>query len=440
MKLFKAACIFVSLCVAYPLAADSLKQVVERTLHSHPDVEVLTHSRLAADYRLRQAQAGYLPSLDVNLGYGWENSDNITTSINNGGDLSLSRREASISLKQMLFDGFDTRYGAAQQQAQVDAFAYRVQEGSDNIALRTVEVFLDVFRQQSLLSLAKDNLVVHQKSLEQIQQLFERGAGRKADVKQAESREALAVANLLQTQGQVRDTESNYRRVTGEVPKDLQEAEHEAAFQAIPDDLDAALAHAMQHNAILKAANSDLQAAQAAYDQARSSLMPKIDVELSASRNNNLDGIEFKNNDLSAMLRLRYNLYRGGADQAQRMETAERVSAAKASVQNIQRRLEEELRLAWNALNTIRQRITYLEKHVAASQEVVTAYEQQFKLGQRSLLDVLDSKSELYNAKSALLNARYAKVISAYRLLTSTGQLLPVLGVAALPEAAPSAP
>jgi len=436
MKLFKVAGIFISLCVANSTYANTLKQVIERTLHSNPDVEVTTRTRLAADHSLRQAQAGYLPSIDVNLGYGWENSDNITTETNNNGSLNLARREASISLKQMLFDGFDTRYTSAQQQARVDASAHRVQESSNIVVLRTIEVFLDVFRRQTLVELAKDNLVVHQKTLEQIQKLFKRGAGRKADVKQAESREALAVANLLQNQGQIRDTEANYQRVTGEMPKDLQEAKHQNAFQAISSDLKAALAQAVQYNPVLKAANSDLDAAQAAYKKARSTLMPKLDVELSASRNNNLDGVEFKNNDVSAILRLNYNLYRGGANQAKRMETAERVNAAKAAVKRAQRIVEEDLRLTWNALQTIRERIAYMEKHVEATQEVVAAYEQQFKLGQRSLLDVLDSKNELYNAKSALVNARYGEVISTYRLLASTGQLLPVLGIEALPEAA----
>ncbi len=435
MNLLKIGGVFLSLLSAYTVQADTLKQVIERTLHSNPDIEVMTRSRLAADYSLRQAQAGYLPSLDIQLGYGWENSDNITTTINNADDLSLMRREASISLQQMLFDGFDTRYATAQQRAQVEAFAHRVQESSDIVVLRTVEVFLDTFRRQTLVELAKDHLIVHQKTLQQIEKLFQKGAGRKADVKQAESREALAVANLLQHQGQVRDTESNYRRITGELPNDLQEAQHQAVFQVLPAHLETALAQAMQHNPLLKASNSDLAAAQAAYDQARSHLMPTLDVELSASRNNNLDGVEFKNNDLTAMLRLRYNLYNGGANQAKRMETAERVSAAKAAVQRTQRRIEEDVRLTWNALQTLRERIAYMEKHVEASEEVVTAYEQQFKLGQRSLLDVLDSKSELYNAKSALVNARHAEVIGVYRLLGNTGQLLPALGIEALPEA-----
>jgi len=345
-----------------------------------------------------------------------------------------------LSLKQMLFDGFDTRYSAQRQQARVDAAAHRVQETSDTVALRTVEVFLDVFRRQSLVELAKDNLVVHQKILEQIQALFDKGAGRKADVKQAESREALAVANLLQAQGQLRDTETNYQRVTGTPPQNLETAQHQAVEQALPANEKSALEQAVLRHPSVQAAQSELQAAQAAYEQARSYAMPKLDLELSASRNNNLDGVESKNNDVSALLRMRYNLYRGGADRARRMESAERVSAAKATLQRAQRTVEEDLRLNWNAFHTIQERLGYLEKHVAASQEVVNAYEQQFKLGQRSLLDVLDAKNELYNAKSALISAHYGKTISLYRLLANTGQLLSVLGVEALPEAATTQP
>ncbi len=440
MKLAKMTGALISLCIALPASADTLKNVVQRTLQTNPDIAVMARTRLVADHVLRQARAGYLPSIDLNLGYGWENSDNITTETNKSGDLNLSRREASLSLKQMLFDGFDTKYSTARQQERVNASAYRVQDSSNTVALRTVEVFLDVFRRKTLTELAKDNLVVHQKTLGQIRQLLKSGAGRKADVNQAESREALAVANLLQHQGQIRDTEANYQRVTGELPENLEPAEHHTFIQAVPADVQQAIEHAVHDNPVLKAAHSDLSAAQAAYAQTRSSFMPQVDVELSASRNKNLDGVEFKNNDVSAMLRLRYNLFRGGADQAKRMETAERINAAKATLQRTQRTIEEELRLTWNALHTIRERISYLETHVASSKAVVIAYEQQFKLGQRSLLDVLDSKSELYNAKSALTNAHYGEILSVYRLLASTGQLLPTFGIQSSPEASVLSP
>lgn len=431
-----ALSIFLAPVLLSPLAyADTLQQVISRTLQSNPDVAITAQTRLAVEQELKRARAGYYPRIDLNLGYGLENSENVTTNLRTGSDLELKRREAGISLNQMLFDGFSTRNETQRQQFRVQAQANRVQETSNTLALRSAEVYLDVFRRQALLELAKDNLVVHQKTLNQIQQRYEQGAGRRADVDQAAAREALASADLLLTQGEIRNTRANYLRVTGELPENLEAVDAQLLQTAMDKDLDSLLGLADEHHPLLQAAQADVKAAQAAYAQTRAAYMPHLDMELAANRNRNLDGIEFKNNDASAMLHLRYNLYRGGADKARRKETAHRIAVAKETLKRAQRMVAEEIRLAWNNQQTITERMEYLKKHVATTEAVVSSYQKQFQLGQRTLLDVLNAKNELYQARTALSSASYAEIFSHFRLLSSSGQLLSALNIESLAEA-----
>jgi len=157
--------------------------------------------------------------------------------------------------------------------------------------------------------------------------------------------------------------------------------------------------------------------------------MPRFYFEFGASANENLDGIEGDNDDLNAMLRMRYNLYRGGADKARRQETAERIGTAKETIRRTERIIEENLLLSWNSLITIRARLDYLNAHVKSTEEVLQSYEEQFKLGQRSLLDVLDSENELFNARASLATAQYTEMLSIFQLLESMGLLLDTLGI-----------
>jgi|WetSurMetagenome_2_1015567.scaffolds.fasta_scaffold36825_2 outer membrane protein, adhesin transport system len=432
----KKITLFMMLCCAQAgVQADTLVEVVRKTLETNPDVRISVSTRLTADHELTQARSGYFPSLDFQAAYGKQRSDNYTTFSRKGGAVDLNRQEASLTLSQMLFDGFDTRNESLKRAAKLDAAAWRVQESSEAFGLKAIEVFLEYFRRHELAELAKDNLVIHQKIHNQINALFDKGAGRKADVQQSESREALASSNLEYAQGFVLDAEANYLKVVGETPKNLVSPEHQLAKENLPKNIEMALALIPQHPT-LKAFQSELEAAQAAHDQARAPMMPRLDLELEASKNKNLDGIDYKNDDARAMLKFRYNLFKGGVHHARMKETAERLNLAKENLIRAQRSLEEETRLAWNALQTVGKRLNYLQQQVFSAEAVTYSYKQQFRLGQRSLLDVLDSESELYNAKSALISARYTESFGFYRLLAAMGRLLPTLKIDPLPESA----
>ncbi len=412
--------------------ADTLIEVIRQTLETNPDVLVTAHQRLAVDQEHRQAVAGYLPSLELNGGYGRETSDNITTrSRYEGGDVSLNREELGLTLSQMLFDGFHVKQAVEYQNSRIESAAHQVKSTSEQIALLTVEVYLRLFQYHELLELAKDNLVIHQKTLTQISEIVEKGAGRKADVQQSQSRLALASSNLVRAQGELREATYRYQRVTGQLPEFamLIKPEQQLVEPHLPATIENAIDIALKTHPAMKIAQAELSAAESLHQQTVANFVPHFHLELSATDNKNLDGIQGTNDDLSAMLKMRYNLYRGGADQARREEIAERVSAAKEVIRRTRRTLEEEVSLAWNSLVTIRERLTYLQGHVEATQQVVVSYSEQFKLGQRSLLDVLDSENELFNARSALISGQYTELLSMFRLLSSMGLMLNKLGI-----------
>lgn len=412
-------------------AATTLQDIIRRTLETHPEVLIREGETRTGQHSLREARAGYFPSLDLSLGRGRETSENPTTRLREiEGDISLNRREASLRLSQMLFDGFRTPARVAGQRAELQAARERRRQTAESVAFQAADASLELFRRRELLELAKDHLVVHQKTLEQIRKLVESGAGRRADLQHTEGREALAKATLVRAEGEARDAETHFRRVVGSPPPpDLLNPLRTLSLPEPADSLESLLTQTLDQHPALVAARAEIEAARAELRQTRSAFLPRLDLELKASRNKNLDGQPGESNDLQAMLNLRYNLYRGGADQARREAAAERLGIARERLKLRHREIEEEIRRAWNALLTARERLAFLQAHRDSGAEVLASYKQQFKLGRRNLLDVLDSENELYQARLNLATGQYLVLLARLRLLASRGLLLETLGL-----------
>lgn len=90
----------------------------------------------------------------------------------------------------------------------------------------------------------------------------------------------------------------------------------------------------------------------------------------------------------------------------------------------------QELSITWNNIARLRQQTPFLQEHVLSTSKVRVAYQQQFRIGQRSLLDLLNTENELFDAQRALVNAQYDLKKAEYQWLALSSQILPVLGLA----------
>ncbi|MBD3633689.1 MAG: TolC family outer membrane protein [Methylophaga sp.] len=430
----KPLAIVIPLCISVGIAnADTLQEAVDATVKTNPDVLAATHERQAVSKEIDQAKAGYYPTLDLAVGTGWEMTDNPSTRASGRGEVHLNRDEASLNLRQMLFDGFETPNEVDRQEARTNSRAFGVYSAAENTALDAVLAYHNVLRQQKLVELAQTNLEAHQRTHDQIMLRAERGVGRKADMEQSLGRLALAEANLKSEQANLRDAETAYIRVVGMPPSSL--SLPDSPISMLPASVDEAIATAIENHPTLRLANYDVESAQAQHATAKAPFYPDLHFELGTRADHDIDGQEGKDKDITAMLRLRYNLYNGGRDSARREETAFLINQAAEIRNNTHRQVEESVRLSWNAWQTLNAQMPAREQHVQSSEKARDAYQQQFSLGQRTLLDLLDSENEVFRARTALVNTKYDELYAMYRILNSMGMLLQGLNVE-LPEAA----
>lgn len=421
---------FALTCVL-PAHADTLSQAMQKAIDYHPEIQAGVNSRLAADRQLRAAQGGYLPRVDLLGGYGREGSDNPTTRADGNGNHweTLNRGESSLRLQQMVFDGFATSSEVGRQQATVNSRAYALLGTSERTALDVAQVYIEVLRRQESVRLAEENLKHHQQVYDQIQLRSARGVGRLADLDQAEARLAQAQNNLVTEQTNLADAHTNYLSVVGSEPIDLSEPNSLAG--QLPADLQEARRQLLDNSPVLRSAESDVAAAEKQYEAAKSTFYPRFDAELSRGADNNLDGDPGHNNEWQAMLRMRFNLFAGGSNKAD-LEAKSYLSNQALDIRNnALRQLNEELGLAWNALANARGQVPIAQQYVVHSTRVREAYQKQFTIGERTLLDLLDSENELFNASRRLVDLKYTELFSQYRIKATMGELLKSQGVVA---------
>ena len=425
----KALFLIPSLLCSSFVQADTLQEAIHTTLKTNPDVLASISERQAVSKEIDQAQAGYFPTIDLGLGTGWESTDNPASRNRGDGEIHLNRDEASLNLRQMLYDGSLTKNEVERQKARTDSRAHSVYSVAENTALEATEAYLNVLRRQKLVELAQTNLESHLRTHDQITLRSERGVGRRADMDQSLGRLALAETNLMAEQSNLRDAETNYLRVVGEAPSSLSQPPSPDPF--LPMTVEEAVNIAIQNHPTLRSAQADVASANAQHDVTKAAFLPRVDFELGTRNDHDIDGVRGTDKDVTAMFRLRYNLLNGGKDKARREETAFLINQAAEIRNNTHRQVEQSVRLSWNALETVRRQMSYFEEYAAAAEKTRDAYQQQFNFGQRTLLDLLDSENELFRARIALTNAQYDEIFTMYRVLNSIGLLLESLEIIA---------
>ena len=405
------------------VSAESLDTVIFKTLASNPQIKAEINRKSAQQYELQQAEAGQYPTVDLLAAIGNENSKNRFTEAAGETDyVDLTRKEEAFIVTYNLFEGFETSGNIDKSEARVRSAGHQLHNLTEQTALSVANAYLRVMQYQELVKLSEKTLDIHSQLFKKVKSRSLSGVGRKSDINQAMGRVARARANLIADQASYMNAVSRYLRITGDTPTDL--VKPRIWDEKLPVSLDAAVESALAHNPVVKAAVADLDAAQSQKKQARSGYYPRFDLVFEQSRGENLDGIEGVEKDYSLMLKMRYNLFNGGFDAARSRQALSLLNESRDNVDDVRRKVTESMRLAWNAYESVRLQMPYLREHVKSITATRDAYTDQFKIGRRSLLDLLDSENELYQAKRSLLTAEYDYLVSAYRILANMGKFV----------------
>lgn len=420
-----------ALAAMLPVASSAvtLSEVVDSALATHPELLERVHERRIRDEYIEEARSGKRPDINLMGGYGHEHSSNVAT----GGEwVGLTRKELAIDLRLPLYDGGETQTNLARLEAGADAGAYQLRAEAERVALSVTEAYLDVLRDRQLLDLALVNLSDHERIYDQIHQRAQSGVGRRSEVSQVDARRALAESNMIASEASLQDSRANYARAVGAWPAEAMQAPG-TERDDLPSTLENALAQARDTHPAVIAAEAEIEAAKMQAENARSLRRPRIELQASAKYGEDLDGTVGREKEMLLMLNLNYNLYSGGAHESRIRRSIHLVDLARDIRNGSVREVYEAVRVAWNAMTSMDRRIDALGRHVGSSELAREAYSQQFNIGERSLLDLLDAENELFEARRNLVGAQRDQTMALFRVRAGMGNLVYYLNVG-LPE------
>lgn len=412
--------------VATGAAPDALRDAARKAVVTNPEVQATWNAFRAAAEDQGAARAGYLPQVDATASVGRENLRRSGQSTD-----TFTHRNLTLSLNQMVYDGFFTRSEVARLGYAKLTRYYELIETSESAALEALRAYGDVLRYRELTRLAQENYVQHKQINDQIGERAGAGVGRRVDFEQATGRLALAESNLLTEVSNLHDVSARYLRIVGEMPQnDLPRLAAGTEFGKIPATAQEALRVAFNGNPALNAAVENVRASQAQIDSRRAAFHPRLDLRARQALDHNLDGFDGHSREGVVELVLNYNIFRGGADDARLRQAGDLNNQAKDLREKACRDLRQTLSIAYNDVRRLREQLGYLDQHQLSIEKAREAYRRQFDIGQRTLLDLLDTENEYFQARRAYVNASYDQMIAQGRALSGMGQLMSSLGVA----------
>jgi len=186
---------------------------------------------------------------------------------------------------------------------------------------------------------------------------------------------------------------------------------------------------ARDNHRALKAARLAIRQKAQEVESVKGFYFPKLNAKLSAGRAENTGGYEASYNDASAMLELNFNLYRGGSDAARIRKAKSDKLRVEQDAQEVLRTVEEDVRTAFSFYKATGKLLPVLRDLTNENARVVSNYTDQFRMGQRTLVDLVSAQKSLFSSQQVYLNGMTAHTFSYYRLFVPVSQLMSALGV-----------
>jgi len=406
---------------------NTVEKAIIESITNNPEVKASWYTFEASRAEQRAAKGRYYPSVDFTAQSGRIDSDAPLF----GGD-DYNATTGRLSVTQNLFRGFETKNLVNQLDHSKLASYFLLRDTSEGIALEAAIAYLDVLRFTRLVELAEENYVQHRLIYDDIQNRTQAGISRRVDFEQAEARLALAESNLLTETTNLHDVSVRFRRIVGVFPP------ANLTIPTIPDNLIPntrylALSSAYENNPRLFAAGYSLEAAKAELKTKNAPLYPTVDLraryDKADDKNSILTGVY---DETAVEILVSYNLFRGGSDSATKRQFYERVNNARELKDNECRNVTQLVSIAYNDIKSLRKQRELLDRNQIATAKVRVTYRNQFDIGQRTLLDLLDTENEYFDVRRSYVNADIDLKVAKFRTLAASGRLIDAFNILGL--------
>ena len=290
-----------------------------------------------------------------------------------------------------------------------------------NDAENGAAAYMNVLRDTAILSLRKNNVSNLALQLDHTQQRFRVGEVTSTDVSQAEAALAQARSEYSAAQAQLKNSIADYHQIIGVDPDRLEPAS--SVERLLPASVEGAIDVAIREHPSVRAAMSQVDAAEFAVHGAESTLAPTLTLDGQVSQQEDFwgwHGARLFTADVRASLKV--PLYQRGQEYASIRQEKEKLGRARLELDVQRSKVRANVITAYGRLEAARAQIKSDQAMVKAAEKALDGV-RGAQAGQRTTLDMLNAHQALLDARTNLLISQSDRVIASYMALTATGRL-----------------
>ena len=408
---------------AAPASADTLQEALIKAYQSNPTITGARAGLRAQDENVPIARAEGLPGADTRAQY-------TETLRQQGNNIFAPDRQingsATVSYPIISFGAVRNSVRAAR--TRVEAGRANLRGTEANLFTDVVAAYMDVIRDEAIVSLNRQNVRVLEVNLQASRDRFEVGDLTRTDVAQSEARRALAEGQLRQAEARLIASRETYVQLVGTPPGVL---EAPPPLPNLPKDPGSAVTTALDNNPLIDAAERARDASRLDVSVARASRLPRINVQAGGSYYNFLNTLG-SSSPISNVLQSDYGftagfgvivpLYQGGRPGAQVRQAQARQSQAIEQLTETERGIIAQARAAFANWQSAQQVIASSQVAVDANRLSLEGVRAENSVGTRTILDILNAEQELLNSQVTLATARRDAYVAGFALLAAMGR------------------
>ncbi len=418
----------ISVMVSSTASAQSLRDALAAAYKYNPRLDAERARQRATDEEVARAHSGYRPIVTGTADIGYQRTDTKPVTPSSG---KSHPKGYAITASQPIFNGFRTLNGVRVAEATVRAGRETLRNVEQSVLLEAATAYVDVVRDQAILKLRENNVAVLTRELKATRDRFSVGEVTRTDVAQAEARRAAAVSALDRARSDLKTSRAAFERVVGYPPSTL--SEQRPPSRLLPRSQSEAVDITLKESPVIVSALYTEQAARHTVDQVWGELLPSVRIDAAYSQRFDPSTTLDETESTTVTGRLEVPLYEAG-DVRARVRQAKHTHVSRLQ-QIEQQRTEAKAATvsAWSNLVAARAQIEADQVQVKATSTALAGVREEERVGQRTLLDVLNAEQEALNAQVQLATTKRNLIVASYTLLAAVGRMtIPELGNTAL--------
>ena len=411
-----------ALCVPHAAQADTLRDALVETYKTNPTLQGARANQRANDETVPLQKANGRPAASAT-------ATHIEFVRQSANSFTAPTRTLNVdaNLSVPLYSGGAVKNGIKAAETRVAAGQADLRGTESAIFSQVVAAYMDVLRNEALVSLAANQVEVLTVNVEATSDRFEIGDLTRTDVAQSQSRRAVALGDLRGAQANLVSARETYLQLVGKAPSDLQAP---PPLPGLPGTVGQAVVVALENNPDLIAAHDRARAAEIDIDVAGASRLPTVSAFISGAYNNFYGtlggtlGAQFAQSETTANAGVQISIpfYQGGRPAALERQAQARAGAALENVNAIERSTIAQTRSAWESWQAANAIIESSQGAAEASELSLEGVRAENSIGNRSILDVLNAEQELLSARVQLVTARRNAYVAGFSLLAAMGK------------------